>query len=148
MKNCIFILVLVVFSVLLTSCDWNADPVILGYSEVKQVDDGRFVCSVDDRAVYFVDSLLTIKDGVKSYEKPVIGNEVTVFAFDLTGRVHFYKGNVSADEVKRVYFQGDGGSATINFTLIFFAIIVLYGCASHVYAKSCKQEEAKKQNSD
>ena len=146
MKRKFFILFLTVFSVMLTSCDWHADPKIVGYSTMQLNNDGRFVCSVDDNSLYYIDSVLTIKDGIKLYEAPTCGNDVTVFTFNIEDGVRFYKGHVSSEEVKRVYFQGDSSSATLNFTLFFMVVVILYGWASCNYRRTRNMGDKNKSN--
>ncbi len=128
MKKMLLLLV-VVFS--LTSCDWYADPVVLGQSEIEVDTQGQYICSVDSKVTYVVDSVLTLKDGVKQFEKPLEGETVTVFSFDAADKVFFYRGNASSSEIKKTYFKGDNGSASINFTIIFILVIILYAWATH-----------------
>ena len=57
------ILLFAFFALLFTSCDWYADPQIIGHSTVGVDENERFVCMVDNASIYYVDSLLTFKDG-------------------------------------------------------------------------------------
>ena len=133
-------LVLFLFTAIaLTSCDWTADPKIIGVSEIEADTNGRYICRLENEASYCIDSVLTIKNGTKLYETPIIGKDVTVFTFDSVDNIYFYRGIASSEEIKRVYFQGSKANGLINVMLILLIIFILYGLASHVYAKSTKQ---------
>lgn len=127
MKRKFFVFVLIAFTLSLTSCDWYSDPEIIGHSKIELANNGRFACEMEDLTVYYIDSLLTIKDGIKSYETPACGNDVTVFTFNKSNKFHFYKGIASSEQIKKVYFQGDTVSGTLNFIIIFIVVILLYG---------------------
>lgn len=125
------ILLFAFFALLFTSCDWNADPQIIGHSTVGVDESERFVCMVDNASIYYVDSLLTFKDGARIYEQPISGDKITVFLFDGDKNVHFYKGHASSEEVKDTFFYGDNGSAGINIFLFMSALLCMYGYSSY-----------------
>lgn len=125
------ILLFAFFALLFTSCDWYADPQIIGHSTVDVDENERFVCMVDNASIYYVDSLLTFKDGARIYEQPVSGDKITVFIFDGDKNVRFYKGHASSEEVKDTFFHGDNGSAGINIFLIMSALLFMYGYFSY-----------------
>ena len=70
------ILLFAFFALLFTSCDWYDDPQIIGHSTVGVDENERFVCLVDNASIYYVDSLLTFKDGARIYEQPVSGDKI------------------------------------------------------------------------
>lgn len=129
------ILLFAFFALLFTSCDWYADPQIIGYSTVGVDENERFVCLVDNASIYYVDSLLTFKDGARIYEQPISGDKITVFIFDGDKNVHFYKGHASSEEVKDTFFYGDNGSAGINIFLTMSALLCMYGYSSYQLGK-------------
>lgn len=142
MKN-LLLFMFAMLSLTLTSCDWYADPIVLGTSEIERDEHGKYVCRVSSQATYVVDSLLTSKDGKKMYEVPVEGKDVTAFTFDEHDKIYFYRGFASSEEIKKTYFSGHSGSASINFTLIFIGVIILYGIATHMYVKASREEVIK-----
>lgn len=121
---------------LLTSCDFTADPMVIGTSEIELNDDGQYVCRLTSKATYVVDSLLTLKDGHKEFIDPIEGKDVTIFTYNQADKIYFYRGHASAEEIKTVWYQGFSGNGTLNFTLIFICVIILYGIASYKYHQS------------
>ena len=50
----------------------------------------------------YIDSVLTKENGVKCYEEPILGEDVTAFTLDKNDEIYFYKGYVSSEEIKEV----------------------------------------------
>ncbi|MBE6451129.1 MAG: hypothetical protein E7016_04110 [Alphaproteobacteria bacterium] len=117
-------LILIVTAIALVSCDFLKDPIVLGYSKVELTDNGKFICRADSQLNCFVDSLLTLQEGKKSYIAPVVGENVTVFTFDVNDKIYFYQGVATSEDIKSVYFQGDTANRMINFVLILICIII------------------------
>ena len=145
MKRKILIVFVAIFTAMLTSCDWYADPQIVGLSKIELNNEGTFVCCVNNQSSYKVDSVLTIKKGLKTYEKPTVGSEITIFTF--TGKndnTYFYKGHASPKEIKKTYFQGHTGSSSIKFSIFFIGVMSFYGWANYSYGK--EKQNKKNQN--
>ena len=133
-------LILFFAAITLTACDWNDDPQILGYSEIKQSEDGEYICQVNNFYCY-IDSVLTKENGIKCYEEPILGEDVTAFTLDKNDEIYFYKGHVSSEEIKEVYFQYDDSNlpedgdeeAEGKFALCVLGVIsVWFFCAADI----------------
>lgn len=129
-------LILVITTIALVSCDFLKDPIVLGTSQISTNDDGKFVCHVSSQLHCNVDSLLTLQNGKRAFIEPVVNSDVTVFTFGTEDEIYFYQGVATADDIKKVYFQGDTSNATINMFIFSCVLIILASIVANSKNKS------------
>jgi len=127
------------------SCITAPDTSIMGVGEVELDDNGNFVCQVGSQKLFYVDSVLVVKDG--TYTIPVVGNKVTVYTVENGEDFRFAQGDISQNFLDE-YYAG-GYNFFIDNAVVFFAFLILcYGFLSLSIAKDKekrkKQEETQK----
>ena len=140
-----FYLLLILASLLFSSCDWRKDPKIEGYASVKLNEKNEYVCSINGET-FSVDSVLFTNGTEKIYIKPEDGQRVTYFTIgDHKG---FYDGFAKEDEIKNTYFIGDILNGSLNFCIFMMVVMFLYGYVSICKEKKEDEEDAKSQQNN